>query len=363
MTGNKGDWGEFYAFLKILTDKKIYSADADLNIIPDSSFIVLSVLRKDQTKGDILYDVSNSNDELHLAKENNSTEIIELKELKKSVAKIFNEIMTSAGASFEIDSAKEIIQTLHCSKIKAEAKDKADLLIQVHDGFTPQKSRLGFSVKSQFGNPATLVNASVHTNFIYEIKDWSATKKEIKQINELAPPKGKIRARIEKIREKGGQLEFSAMMSRNFKRNLIKVDSALPEILAEMVLDYFSGEGSRIESVTKRLEQNRYLRRMYDLVEEDFAYKVKQFLGAYALGMVASTKWDGLTKAQGGYLIVKEDGTIVCYHLYNKDEFQEYLFKNTKFDTGSSTKHKFGTIYQEEDRFFINLNLQVRFIK
>lgn len=115
--------------------------------------------------------------------------------------------------------------------------------------------------------------------------------------------------------------------------------------------------------MTERLKKDRYLRRHYDLVEEDFAYKIKQFIAAYALGMVASKKWDGSTKAHGGYLIVKKNGSVVCYHLYNKDELQEYLFTNTKLDTGSSSKNNFGNIYEKDGRFFINLNLQISFTK
>ena len=28
--GNKGEWSEFYAFIKILTDKKVFAADENL---------------------------------------------------------------------------------------------------------------------------------------------------------------------------------------------------------------------------------------------------------------------------------------------------------------------------------------------
>lgn len=221
----------------------------------------------------------------------------------------------------------------------------------------------GFFVKTISHNNVEFLDSDTTTNFIYEIKDWSGTAKEVSRINKLEPPKGKIQARIAEIKAQGGQLEFFGMLNETFKRNLIKVDSALPEILAEMILDYFSGEGSDLSTLTARLEKNRYLRKRYDLVEEDFGYKIKQFLSAYALGMVASKKWDGLTKAQGGYLIVKKDGSIVCYHLYNKDELQEYLFNNTKLDTGSSSRSKFGKIEEKTGRFFINLNLQISFTK
>ena len=77
--------------------------------------------------------------------------------------------------------------------------------------------------------------------------------------------------------------------------------------------------------------------------------------------MMPSKVWTGEYDATGGYLIVKADGEIVCYHVYNKNEFENYLFTSTKLETASSSKHKFGEVYEENGEFFIKLNLQIRF--
>ncbi|WP_274572415.1 HpaII family restriction endonuclease [Neisseria leonii] len=47
--------------------------------------------------------------------------------------------------------------------------------------------------------------------------------------------------------------------------------------------------------------------------------------------------------------------------LYSHNQFEDYLFLNTKFDTPSSSKHGFGDIYQDGGKFFLKLNLQIRF--
>ena len=65
----------------------------------------------------------------------------------------------------------------------------------------------------------------------------------------------------------------------------------------------------------------------------------------------------------GSTVVVKDDGQLVCYHLYNEDAFKDYLFNNTKFDTPSSTRHNFGTIYKHNGGLFINLNLHIRFVR
>jgi DNA (cytosine-5)-methyltransferase 1 len=42
--------------------------------------------------------------------------------------------------------------------------------------------------------------------------------------------------------------------------------------------------------------------------------------------------------------------------------FKEYLYQNIKFDTPSSTRHHFGSIYEKYGKQFINLNIQLRFL-
>ncbi|MDK7762716.1 HpaII family restriction endonuclease [Prevotella bivia] len=77
--------------------------------------------------------------------------------------------------------------------------------------------------------------------------------------------------------------------------------------------------------------------------------------------MTCTTPWYGNFNANGGYIIVKEDGDIVCYHFFDRNDLENYLFHNTKFETPSTSRHLFGNIYQEGKLYFMKLNLQVRF--
>ncbi len=78
--------------------------------------------------------------------------------------------------------------------------------------------------------------------------------------------------------------------------------------------------------------------------------------------MVPGKIWDGFIKAHGGYIVVKNDGEVICYHLYNRDEFLSYLYENTKFESASTTRHEYGGLYLENDKIMFNLNLQIRFV-
>jgi type II restriction enzyme len=92
-----------------------------------------------------------------------------------------------------------------------------------------------------------------------------------------------------------------------------------------------------------------------------YDYKIKRFLTDVALGMTPSKVWTGIYDATGGYLIVKENGDILCYHIYNRNQFEDYLFANTKLETASSTRHDFGKLYEENGQIYFKLNLQIRF--
>ena len=90
-------------------------------------------------------------------------------------------------------------------------------------------------------------------------------------------------------------------------------------------------------------------------------YKFKGLLRDIALGMVPNSEWDGIQRADGGYIIVKKDLSISCLHVFNWGHFANYLFKRVKFDTPSTERHNFGKAYKEENKTYFNVNSQLRF--
>jgi HpaII restriction endonuclease len=124
---------------------------------------------------------------------------------------------------------------------------------------------------------------------------------------------------------------------------------------------FFTSNLSKVQFLTEQSQISNPVN--YDLSHSHSYYKIKikRLLSEISLGMMPSKVWDGIYEATGGYIIVKEDGEVLCYHIYNKNEFEEYLYKHTKFDTASSNRHGFGVIYKENNNFFFKLNLQIRF--
>ncbi len=353
--GNKGEWSEFYAFIKILTDGKVFTADKDLKILEDHFHLVLKIIRQ-EAAGKKSYDISKSDGNVTISDESSEIDVVDLEKIKGSVAKVFEQIKNSNGTTFEVASAIEPMSDLHCTQLRASSGKKADLTIVLHDKKSPEFPELGFSIKSMLGSPATLLNASGATNFLYRIA--TEDNNPVQGSDDMS-----VRDATKLTYGVGAQLEFIGMDSDMFRRNLRKIDSIFPEIVAQMLRHYYMGEATTIKDLADKIAEDSEFMGRIDFTKEMLVMNVKRFLSSIALGMMPSKDWDGYTEAHGGYIIVKEDGDVVCYHLYNRDKFEDYLFHNTKLDTPSTTRHGFGKIYEENREQRMKLNLQIRFLK
>ncbi len=357
---NKGDWSEFYAFLKILEERKLPAANKNLETIDGKFFVFHKLIREETNKRIKIYDISGAETEILITdKDGKILKKFEANKLKGKTVKIFKRIKDNQKGYFVIPEAETLMRELLCSRVKVSSDKKADIVGIVYDRISKTMPMLGFSVKSMVGGASTLLNAGKTTNFTFAVTDFSG---DISKVNSIST-KAKIRDRLSAIMESGGSLQFKNLSNKIFDSNLKKVDTALPKFIAQMLIDFFEGNASTVEDLAGLLSKNKNYKEEFGLSSSDYNYKIKNFLDAVALGMVPSKEWDGLTKAHGGYIVVKQDGQVVCYHLYNRDEFRSYLFENTKFESPSSTRHDYGLLFKRDGKLFIKLNLQIRFIK
>lgn len=357
ITGNKGEWSEFYTFIKLLVDKKIIAADEDLEKIETVFFPILKIIRE-ETEGKSEYEFQEG-EKVKILHINGETTIVGTSDLKTKVVEIFQEIKEKSQ-TFSVPLASELFERFGLKTLNAGNARKEDLILKVHDHTIGRNHEIGFSIKSKLGSPATLLNASGATNFTYKI--IGLDNRKIKEINAI-DSKAKIRDRLFAIREAGGSFAFHGIDSGIFERNLRMIDTIMPEIMSEILLAYFSDKGSTFPELLQHLQDEEIQVLNFNLSTEDFAYKIKALLNNAALGMVPASVWDGTLRAHGGVIVVREDGEIVCYHLYNAEAFRNYLFNNTRMESPSATRHGYGTIYDKNGEIFIKLNLQIRFTK
>lgn len=380
LTGNKGEWSEIYVFLKLLADGRLNAADANLNAIPNVYYPIIKILRQEATakrefsiNGSIKIIDGNSN-KLILT--------IPIADFVQKSQQLFNSLKAAKGRSFSFPAIETFLNSIDVKNLAALKTDKADIRVVVHDLNTGLKPTLGFSIKSMLGGDSTLFNPAAGTNFIFKITKPTGQNFNIKKFNSdtLAKSKqtknSKISLRLTELENLKFKIKFLKIQSDNLQLNLKLIDSQLPEILAYMVYcKYKTGKSKLTELLTEINLQNPI---GFDVSKGHpfYEYKIKNFLTENALGMTPETVWTGKYDATGGIIIVKENGDLVCYHIYNKNEFQDYLINNTKFEQASTSEddnnpgfaktlkpkpYKFGWVYDDNGDLFIKLNLQIRF--
>jgi len=355
ITGNKGEWSEIYALFKLLGDKQLFVGDADLNKIEEVFYPIIKIIRN-ESGGKFEYGI---NDNLVIVSGGVEELRIPISVFSEQAVSLLTTIKGETGI-FSIPETEEFMRSINCHTLKAKSTSKTDIRIVIHDKKINQFADLGFSIKSQLGGDSTLLNAGKTTNFIYQIENLEISEQKIEEVNQI-DTRSKIKDRIEAIKKLGGQFRFTKLENSIFSNNLILIDSLLPNILSEILYSFFTSNTSTIKNLTNTLTESNPLNYDNQHAHKFYEYKIKHCLTDIALGMMPSKVWSGVYDATGGYLIVKETGEVLCYHIYNRNEFENYLFANTKLDTASSTRHEFGKIYEENGQLFFKLNLQIRF--
>ncbi len=353
-TGNTGEWSELYALGFLIANGGAYGADKDQNRKVDLFYKVLKIIFAEKVgKQKMTYEIID--DTVDISVGASKVASIKTQKVKAVLNRMFETLsIKNEGRAFPLEAGSEMMQILQKEVIKASSSDKKDLDLVIIDVKTNQPSpEIGFSIKSQLGSPSTLVNASKATNFTYEILD--SDMKVPKTLPKLHDKN--VKDNIKLLLSQGYKITFHHVDSDIFQNNLSLIDSNLAQYVGKILLSYYSREANGLADLVSinfpaEIKENKQP-----------THKVKEFLSIMALGMMPNTDWNGILTSLGGFLLVKKDGDVLCYYLYNLEDFQEYLLNNTKLDTPSTTRYGIGRIIEEDGRYFIKLNLQVRFTK
>lgn len=360
ISGNVGEWSEIYTLLKLLGEGKVYAGDQNLEKIKNLVYPIIMIIRSEK-EGVYDYKVVNADIVIQTS---DGEELLRLPASKflseaEALLKAINE--KPAGArSFPVARTQAFMDKIYCTSLKASSSDKTDIYIVLHDQRTKINNDMGFSIKSQLGGDSTLLNASGATNFVYRIEGCDFTDEEIERINAI-DTRSKIIDRIGAIERKGGRLVFDKVDNDMFRRNLDMIDLGLGATIAQLLIEQFNTGTRMFDELTVALATSNPLGFDEADAVEVYTFKLKKLLTSAALGMMPSKKWSGKYDANGGYLVVKKDGEILCYHFYDQNRFEDFLFKNAYLERGKTHRHGYASLYRGEDgNVYFKLNLQVR---
>lgn len=353
--GNVGEWSELYTLGYLLANGGAFAADKKQNPIRDKFYKVLEIFLAGRAPIDeVSYSILDEEVEVRPAGEMPFR--VSQSEVKLKLQEFFEELTAEDNTrTFPLVTGGELMVLLSKKFISASsAQTTSDLELILEDKTTKLPTpRIGFSIKSQLGSASTLLNASGATNFLFKV----IPPEGLEEVDFPAMETGAVRANIRALDNAGFSFEFVSIDSENFTSNLELVDSNMPANLAKLLFEFYSSKSSNLAEVATIAYPSDSAKSPQQV------FKLKQFLGAVAMGLRPTGEWDGDVTKFKGLIVVKVDGDVVFYYLYNLTDFQEFLFDSVKLEVASTTRHKFGELYKESDNYFVKLNLQIRFIK
>lgn len=373
---NKGEWAELYVFLKLLGEGRLYAADEHLHKKPDSYLEVLDILREEiaglitrySTQGEAGYIEIYQNQELKMR--------VASREFLHNANSFFYYLrdeegkLPKTGAIHAPEWLERFADEILITKPKSPAVKswgdfggKSDIIIVLRDARNSLITTSGFSIKSQFAGSPTLYNAGGTSQLLYRLDGMD--DKLAKRFNDAMTERG--------TRDWGGAIKiladyciepvFIGTKHPTLSDNLQYIRESMEDLLAEvykqgMLIDRkHNGIKEICEVITAKNPLGYRTPELYEKV-------VKDFLFASFSGMTAGRKWDGTEQVNGGYIVVLENGDVLCYHANDREEFRDYLYRQTFLEYVSCKKYDWGYAEKCQDgTYVLPVNASIRFYK
>ncbi len=364
---NVGEWSEVFVLLRSVVDGVIPVVDSQLSRKEDSELRIAAVLFETRTG---TKRIARVNDRIESRGLDGTMlghySIAQVEEACQAI-KYGVRNRPGRGASFEIQGAKNAMLALGIPvAVHNATNSKVDLYFEQQDSVSGTTVVNGFSVKSFAGAKPTLMNASQSTRVKYEI-GLQLTAEDMALLNaeefrgENTECGSALRCRLKELTRRGSSIAYADYTNPTFKMNLRMIDSLMPELWAFMVKAYYI-EG---EHMLARLAEMAASEDVLEYEGEDlidlYRYRLAQFASEVSQGMRPATRWRGAVEVPGGFVIVLPNLEIVSMQPENRMDYWSYLLTVLKLDTPSTGRHRFGEIYSENGRYFIDLNAQLRF--
>ena len=368
---NKGEWAEFYVMMKLLGEGRLYTANKLLQKNYQSYLDVLKIIRQECETQVLEYIIDEANAVVIVKPQDSDTILatMPVSDFNDYAKMLFDGIKDVKGSSVPApDPVCDFAKVIYVSKPKAPAVKalkkqfggKNDIFIEVRDGQTAIVSIMGFSIKSKFGQNPTLFNAGSSSQYLYKLTGCDDTMMD--EFNAITENGGRGWSKCKAyLADHGISMEFASTQNPIYNDNLFLVRESMAKIMAWCVKDRLidsPGHFEVMETVERMIAANPLGvpgARVY------YEKAIKDFLMAGFTGMTAGKEWDGKEQVNGGYIVVMDDGDVICYHSSDRESFRDYLYRNTHFEYVSADKYVWSRIIKIDGEYYLPLNLSVRF--
>lgn len=255
ITGNKGEWSEIYVLLKLLGDGVLYAGDACLERISGLYYPIVSIIRQESHR--YVYSPNQTGHLVVITEDGRHYARIPMSRFVNKSAELLAGIKSArqSGGVFTLPETEAFMREIGSTRLKAPSKDKTDINVIIHDTELNMCPLLGFSIKSQLGKPSTLINATGATNVLYEVMPASMPQENVDKINAIP---GHIE-RMKALMDAGCQLLYTDIPNRTFYNNLLLIDTCLPQLVANLLLENSINGVVTVKEATERVAEKIHL--------------------------------------------------------------------------------------------------------
>lgn len=370
-TANKGEWAEIYVLCRLLGEGRLYSADNHLEKIPGSYVEILKIIREEIAGAITEYRRDLEGGTVEISTRDGQSVVVAASEFEENASCFFKYLNDVSGrAVVASDKMCDFLDLVKVTKPKAPSLQsagsfggKSDIVINMRDSKTTLVSTMGFSIKSQFASAPTLYNAGTSTQFLFELRGM--TDELMDEFNGLKKNDGNRdwQACAALYKREGMEAAFLRTENPVTSDNMLYIRESMTALMA-CIYKHRLLEDTSCQSLH---EICRWLKERNPLSYPDtnlYEKVLKDFLFASFAGMTGGTRWDGTEQINGGYIVVKPSGEVLCYHSSDREQFRDYLLRQTYIEYVSCKKFRWGYVKRDEQgRYILPLNGSVRFCK
>ena len=145
LSGNKGEWSEFYTFCYLLDSGKLIVADRNLEPSDDTYLPIVKIIRpeKGKMKG---YAPDGEKDIVEITMGEEIIDSVPKSEFRKTLKVVYDKSVSGSGVgAFSIPEIVPFLKKIYCDKIKADPLHKEDIKVDKQE-----KQRWGKMMQDYF---------------------------------------------------------------------------------------------------------------------------------------------------------------------------------------------------------------------
>ena len=355
----KREWGELYAFFRLLADGHVYAGTPDAKKNEALRWPVAMVQREEHD-GTRRYIIENE-ENIHIVGENIDKRIP--REDFDTVAGLVWEAVKNSRENdvTSPDGVEEFLDEVAIFDLEAKTDDRTDFHVAFHSVDAPL---VGFCVRSRLSPMFPLLDGGRTANFKFEQTGVKFANPTVNKINAFGE-EDDVLGRMLMIERLGGNLKFNDAADKIFRSNLCMIDLHFPRVLGEMCRAMQLEGITRVSELTEHIKQLNPLKIKDELINKHryYEYKMKQFLLALACGMRPAKLYNGTDSAIAGFLMVDAQGEVLGYQKAEREVFADFLYQNTRLEKGPTAKDKYGYLEKENGVYYFKLNLKIGLVK